>query len=285
MDFIPEGDIDPYRYAEDRQGKENMANIVQVSFDNVYKSAKKFMTVTDSILNRLSTLFNEYKLGTYYEAFSRNQIMMIAKELPIYKDRNDSSFQLIKDNIRKKYNISGCKLSAIINIIKNSRRLSYYIKYNRNEQTEIIHLLEKFILENLSTICNFDDSIIIVSNKEIDLNIIQIKHKEAMDFLSRFSIDDMAKVFSYYKMGCKISHPEDFEKVFNESVEYFNNSEISEARKYFITKLQGRNFINFIMHGVYASGDYEIFLALSDFLKKETTFPTEQFDKLKEDLE
>ena len=58
MDFIPEGDIDPYRYAEDRQGKENMANIVQVSFDNVYKSAKKFMTVTDSILNRLSTLFN-----------------------------------------------------------------------------------------------------------------------------------------------------------------------------------------------------------------------------------
>lgn len=41
-DFIPEADFDPYRYAEDRQGNENMADITQVSFDKAVNSLQIF---------------------------------------------------------------------------------------------------------------------------------------------------------------------------------------------------------------------------------------------------
>lgn len=59
-DFIPEADLDPYRYAEDRQGNENMADITQVSFDKAVNSLQFFKEKTEAILFYIDKLDKEY---------------------------------------------------------------------------------------------------------------------------------------------------------------------------------------------------------------------------------
>ena len=73
-DFIPEADLDPYRYAEDRHGNENMADINQVSFDKAFKSLQKFKEKTEVILFSIDEVDKEYRLGTYFKKISRHQI-------------------------------------------------------------------------------------------------------------------------------------------------------------------------------------------------------------------
>ena len=52
--------MDPYRYAEDRQGNENMADITQVSFDKAVNSLQFFKEKTEAILFYIDKLDKEY---------------------------------------------------------------------------------------------------------------------------------------------------------------------------------------------------------------------------------
>lgn len=97
-DFIPEADLDPYRYAEDRQGNENMADITQVSFDKTVNSLQIFKEKTEVILFSIDKLDKEYRLGTYFKNISRHKIYVIVKELPNFETWKDSSFDDGKNN-------------------------------------------------------------------------------------------------------------------------------------------------------------------------------------------
>lgn len=97
-DFIPEADLDPYRYAEDRQGNENMADITQVSFDKTVNSLQIFKEKTEAILFSIDKLDKEYRLGTYFKNISRHKIYVIVKELPNFETWKDSSFDGGKNN-------------------------------------------------------------------------------------------------------------------------------------------------------------------------------------------
>lgn len=101
-DFIPEADFDPYRYAEDRQGNENMADITQVSFDKAVNSLQIFKEKTEAILFSIDKLDEEYRLGTYFKNISRHKIYVIAKELPNFETWKDSSFDGVKNNFKAK---------------------------------------------------------------------------------------------------------------------------------------------------------------------------------------
>lgn len=103
-DFIPEADLDPYRYAEDRQGNENMADITQVSFDKAVNSLQIFKEKTEAILFSIDKLDKEYRLGTYFKNISRHKLYVIAKELPNFETWKDSSFDGVKNNLKQKYN-------------------------------------------------------------------------------------------------------------------------------------------------------------------------------------
>lgn len=148
-DFIPEADLDPYRYAEDRQGNENMADITQVSFDKAVNSLQFFKEKTEAILFYIDKLDKEYRLGTYFKNISRHKIYDIAKELPDFEKWNESSFDDVRSNLKKKYDLSSNDLCKIINIIKDSRWLSYFINYNRKDYSEIYVLLKKCFIANI----------------------------------------------------------------------------------------------------------------------------------------
>lgn len=148
-DFIPEADLDSYRYAEDRQGNENMDDITQVSFDKAVNSLQFFKEKTEAILFYIDKLDKEYRLGTYFKNISRHKIYDIAKELPDFEKWNESSFDDVRSNLKKKYDLSSNDLCKIINIIKDSRWLSYFINYNRKDYSEIYVLLKKCFIANI----------------------------------------------------------------------------------------------------------------------------------------
>ena len=285
-DFIPEADLDPYRYAEDRQGNENMADITQVSFDKAVNSLQIFKEKTESILFSIDKLDKEYRLGTYFKNISRHKIYVIAKELPDFEKWKESSFDDVRNNLKQKYNLSSSELCKIISIIKQSRWLSYFIKYNRNDCFELYDLLKKCFIANINDKKDFQESISVsMENIKENLEQTQRKHKIHKEFLNELSIEQIVIIYTYYKMGHEILYPENFDGILQESKEQqFVDGKTEGNINYFGSKLYGQNFIDNVMSGVYSSGDYELFLMLLDFLHNETKIQCEEYDVLKNNL-
>lgn len=285
-DFIPEADLDPYRYAEDRHGNENMADINQVSFDKAFNYLQKFKEKTEVILFFIDKLDKEYRLGTYFKKISRHQIYNIAKELPDFETWKDSSFVDVKNNLKKKYNLSSNDLSKIINIIKDSRWLSYFINYNRNDYSENYDLLKKCFIANINSRKDFQELLSIsMENIKENLELTQQKHKVHKAFLKELSIEQIVIIYTYYRMGHEILYPENFEHILEESKEQqFIDGKTEENINYFGSKLYGHNFIDNVMTGIHSSGDYELFLMLLEFLHNETKIQCEDYDLLKNNL-
>lgn len=285
-DFIPEADLDPYRYAEDRQGNENMADITQVSFDKAVNSLQIFKEKTEAILFSIDKLDKEYRLGTYFKNISRHKIYVIAKELPNFETWKDSSFDGMKNNLKQKYNLSSNELCKIINIIKQSRWLSYFIKYNRNDCSELYDLLKNCFIANINDKKDFQESISVsIENIKENLEQIQRKHKIHKEFLNELSIEQIVIIYTYYRMGHEILCPENFDDILQESKDQqFIDGKTVGNVNYFESKLYGQNFIDNVMSGVYSSGDYELFLMLLDFLHKETQIQCKEYDSLKNNL-
>lgn len=282
-DFIPEADLDQYRYAEDRDGKENMSDITQVSFDNAYKSLKSFKEKTDCLLSFLESLNREYELGTYYKNISRHQILLIAKELPSYDKWRDKSFNEIKNIIKKEYSLkSNNNLWDILDIIKNSRWLSYYIDYNRPDYSMKIELLKKCIEFNIE-ISDYEEKPVSVS--EIDLERIQTYNKKKKEFVDSLSNEEIVEICTYYRMGHELIAPEKYDEILNESKSIlFDDGKNTRENNYFASKLTAPGFVDNIMCGAYSSGDYELFIALLDYLHTNTEVPCEEYDKAREKL-
>lgn len=285
-DFIPEADLDPYRYAEDRQGNENMADITQVSFDKAVNSLQIFKEKTEAILFSIDKLDKEYGLGTYFKNISRHKIYLIAKELPDFEKWKESSFDDVRNNLKKKYNLSSNDLCKIINIIKDSRWLSYFINYNRKDYSEIYVLLKKCFIANIDD--KKDSQVspsISMENIKENLELTQRKHKIHKEFLKELSIEQIVIIYTYYRMGHEILCPENYDGILQESKEQqFVAGKTEGNINYFGSKLYGHNFINNVMSGVYSSGDYELFLMLLDFLHNETKIRCEEYDVLKNNL-
>lgn len=282
-DFIPEADLDPYRYAEDRDGNENMSDITQVSFDNAYKSLTSFKEKTDCLLSFLESLNREYELGTYYKNISRHQILLIAKELPSYDKWSDESFNEIKNIIKKEYSLkSNNNLWDILDIIKNSRWLSYYIDYNRPDYSMKIELLKKCIEFNIEI---SDDEEKPISVSDIDLERIQTYNKKKKEFVDSLSNEEIVEIYTYYRMGHELIAPEKYDEILNESKSIlFDDGKNARENNYFASKLTAPGVVDNIMYGAYSSGDYELFIALLDYLHKNTEVPCEEYDKAREEL-
>ena len=245
-DFIPKADLDPYKYAEDRDGNENMSDITQVSFDNAYKSLNSFKEKTDCLLSFLEFLNREYELGTYYKNISRYQILLIAKELPSYDKWRDESFNEIKNIIKKEYSLkSNNNLWDILDIIKNSRWLSYYIDYNRPDYSMKIELLKKCIEFNIEI---SDDEEKPISVSDIDLKRIQTYNKKKKEFADSLSNEKIVEIYTYYRMGHELIAPEKYDEILNESKSIlFDDGKNTRENNYFASKLTAHGFIDNIM--------------------------------------
>ena len=125
-DFLPEKDIDPYRYATDRDGNENLLGLNQVSFDKAIAESNDFMNASDYILFSLSNLFDEYSLGTHFKSLSRYDLYQIAIELPKYDKWKEPSFDAIKDGVKKKGNPVICPVRIYTLPFSNFPRIKTY---------------------------------------------------------------------------------------------------------------------------------------------------------------
>lgn len=283
-DFIEEGNVDPYRYAEDKDGNEYLKDLKQVSFDNAINDLNEFKEITNYILCFIKQLYDEYKLGTYYGKISRQQIKMIALELPIYKMWKDDSFKDVKKKICNEYNISNSQLSKVITIIKNSRWLSYYIKYNRKDYTFEYNLIKEAILVNIDY--QNDSSLISKdSNMKERLKQSQINYKKISQYINSLKINDVVSIFTYYRMGHELLQPEQYDEIKAEVETQFIDGMTEENISYFSTKISNSNFVNNLMNGIYSSGDYDLFIDLENFIQNETSYNCEDLLNLKAKLE
>ncbi len=124
----------------------------------------------------------------------------------------DSSFDGVKNNLKQKYNLSSNELCKIINIIKQSRWLSYFIKYNRNDCSELYDLLKKCFIANINDKKDFQESIpVSMENIKENLEQPQRKHKIHKEFLNELSIEQIVIIYTYYRMGHEILCPENFD--------------------------------------------------------------------------
>ena len=270
-DFLPEEDNDPYRYAENKKNQENLNDLNQVSFDKAHESVKEFIKRFKSIDSFLNLLNGEYKLGTFYKNFSRNQILKIAKELPSYDKWSDESFIKTKQYFMDRYRLSSTDFSKIANIIKDSRWLSYFIKFKRKDYSEIFETLKECIKSNqeiLSKINKLDKNL-----SKDKLNKIQKIEKEKQDFTNKLKYDDIILITTYYHIGRSL---ELRAENFNDQLQYWNDfygKAISkENLHYFTQKLYNNGFISNLLNGIYQSGDYELVSLLIEYLENDLKY-------------
>lgn len=277
-DFLPEGDIDQYRYATDKQGNEFMPDINIVSYDKKYNAAVKFESNVRSIHNFINHISEEYKLETYHKNISRHQILDIAKKLPEYNRWKENSFKEIKEQIAAEYNLSKKDLSGIIDIIKNSRWLSYYIKFNRPNFDNKFELLKKCMASNIEIEGVPSDEMIKWKRGTINIYKIEEINKEESEFVETLSLDEKIEIFTYYRMGHELCLSENYSTIFNEVKKLMTEQEENETN-YFRSKLYSRGFIDNVMAGVYSCGDYELFIKLLDYLHNETKVDCTYYDQ------
>lgn len=264
-DFLPEKDIDPYRYATDREGKENLKDLNQVSFDNAIKDAEDFKNATDYILFCLSGLFDEYALGTHYKKLSRYNLFQIATQLPKHDKWKDPSFDDVRNEIKEKYKISYHTLEKAIKIIQNSRELSYYIGYNRKDFSYESELLKKCFNFNKSTSQKSHEKVSFDDNLTAHLGDVQNYGLLCHSFISTFSHDDIFVVLAYYFMGHEQKRSEQFNETLKTAEDIYDPSNTYSLESYFRSKLTSHTFIGNVLEGVRRSGDFELFIDLYDY--------------------
>ena len=265
-DFLPEKEQDPYRYSEDRAGKENLSDLNQVPFKHYVNSLNKFKNKSDILIFFLDELDKNYKLNTYYKNISRYQITLIAKELPNYNKWKLNSFDETKTTLKRKYSLSSKDLTQIIEIIKKSRWLSYYIDYSRKDFSKQAKLITKCF------------KIITKEEKEK-------KRKKIDAFIDKLTKEEMIDIYTYYLMGREEYSPENYDEALEDSKNLFKEGKTRGNISYFREKFNGSRFVFFIMCGIFQSGDYELYLKLLNWIQKNTKIDCVYFNGLKTTLE
>lgn len=119
-DFFFDKQSDVFRYERDLEGKELLKEL-HISHISVGILEKKFLRMYELLeyaIYSLSIMKNEYSVKTWTKVLSRYDIEQISKELmPINKWREET-FDDNRNEIKKRYGISGKALSDAINIIK-----------------------------------------------------------------------------------------------------------------------------------------------------------------------
>lgn len=285
-DFIPEKELDPYRYATTKDGKETLEKLERVSFDKAFNSLEKFKQSVDFILLQISLLFDEYKLGTYYKRVNRIDIIKIAYFLPDYQDWHKESFTTIMKKIEKKYSLSKNDFLKILKIIKDSRFLSYFINFNRknysNLASKIFDVFEYNIEINIKR--KMDNCESPTSDIFENLCKVQDEYSKYKLLIKKFTDDELLLIYVYYKMGSQRSFPEQFDSKYKEFKDLQLGQNNEGFKFYLREKFNNTLFIYKVLTGVYSSGDYELFIELYKNLSEKYPF-NDNIDELKEKYE
>ena len=218
-DFIPEGEVDPYRYATDRDGNENLSNINQISLSNAFNNLENFKQNSELVIDKILFVINDLKTNTFYitkkdkKVLNRNIILNIAKELMYFKDWNNVDFDKNKRLIKEKYCLSSNDLTNIIYKIQESRWLSYYIGYKRKDYSNLIKKFKYVFNINLRHYHKTKRKGVSLSKNSIrELKpYLDKRRKDLKSILKNLDEQDLFELNAYYQNGKENNKPEFFE--------------------------------------------------------------------------
>ncbi|WP_159991903.1 hypothetical protein [Pelistega ratti] len=125
------GNIDPigetFRYPYSQDNEKHLLNFQCIGIYNFSKKFKDFSKICGGFTHFMDYLVDEYRVKTFTKVLSRSDIEKIAKKLPTNQEWKNFSFNNIKNEIKKEFNISSNELTKAINIIKGHIEFKQYL--------------------------------------------------------------------------------------------------------------------------------------------------------------
>lgn len=113
-----------FRYPFDTENIKHLVDVNLINLISLKKRWNELKLILDELEFTLSHLAKEYSWNQFTKKLSRAQLGMIAATLPPLLDWGKDSFDEIKEQIRKNYNLSKNDLSKAIEKIKSNRELT-----------------------------------------------------------------------------------------------------------------------------------------------------------------
>jgi len=152
--FIVEiANVDPtaqtFRYPNDIEGKKHLKNISLINFINLKRSFNEIEVILNDLNNLSESMRHEYTQGSFTKHLSRKDLSDIAKKLPQIDEWRNDNFKVVKDKIKKDYQIGSKEFSEAIELIKKHHEFSYYIGkellFPHLDKEELLFFLDKWI--------------------------------------------------------------------------------------------------------------------------------------------
>lgn len=134
-----------FRYPFDTENIKHLVDVNLINLISLKKRWNELKIILDELEFTLSHLVKEYSWNQFTKKLSRAQLGMIAATLPPLLDWKKDSFNEIKEQIRKNYNLSKNDLSKAIEKIKSNIELTALFDESEPigiESKDILHFLD-----------------------------------------------------------------------------------------------------------------------------------------------
>lgn len=116
-----------FRYPVSAESQKHLTEVSLINFINLKHKFNELEKNLDTLHKLNIFLIDEYSLKTFTKNLSRKKLFDIAKSLPPKKEWSEDHFDVIRNDIKRKYEISSNELSKAINLIKENYEFSHII--------------------------------------------------------------------------------------------------------------------------------------------------------------
>ena len=116
-----------FRYPIDNESQRHLTDVALINFNVLKAKFGALEKELDNLLYLTEFLIEEYSLGSFTKKLSRQQLFLLADELPSLSSWKDNKFKETKKSVREKFSLSSNDLTKAINLIKPNYELSLKI--------------------------------------------------------------------------------------------------------------------------------------------------------------
>lgn len=113
-----------FRYPLDTESQKHLVGVAIINFVKLRESFSELENALDELHNLNRYLCEEYSFGSFTKSLSRKDIFDVASKLPDRSRWIEKSFDEIKSNVKKQFNLGSKELSNCINVIKEHFELA-----------------------------------------------------------------------------------------------------------------------------------------------------------------
>ena len=250
------------RYHKNRDGKQSLDDQSLANIEVIRSSLKELSKFLEKLKNRTFSLCEEKHTNAFTSCCSRVDLFEIAKCLPNQEEWSDPKFDVIKNSIKKRYNISGRKFSEALTVIQSNREMSNLI----GVENELIYLSGEsaaFVVEqwqkihphieqrdNLGTdyfnLGRFDK---MAADRKIEISVL-----DAIE--GRLSVQEIADAQTIYYLARNNEYSELYENKLDSTIREYEASD--EIRQKIHHLIQKTNLLEMLSLGVEKLGNVNL---------------------------